>query len=153
MKDLVVDCDAGTVTYSRCGKSRIAGCVTNGGYRQLKIDGKSVLAHRFIWETANGSVPNGLFVDHINGKRDDNRIANLRLVTAAQNAENKFSAQVNSKSAIKGVHWCPRIEKWRAMIQTKGKLYALGSFLCKEEASKAYAVAAKRFHTHNPHAA
>lgn len=111
------------------------------------------MAHRLVWEKANGPIPYGLQVDHINGRRDDNRIANLRLVTVSQNAENKHSAQANSRSGVKGVHWCERLGKWRAMIQTKGKLHALGCFLHLEDASEAYAAAAKRLHTHNPHAA
>ena len=47
---------------------------------------KTVRANRFIWECHNGLIPEGLVIDHINDKRDDNRLCNLQLLTPQQNS-------------------------------------------------------------------
>lgn len=59
----------------------------NSGYARAKVKpGKHVILHRFIM----GDPPsNGLMVDHINRDRLDNRRANLRWVTATENARNQ----------------------------------------------------------------
>lgn len=41
--------------------------------------------HRIVWESVHGPIPAGLQIDHRNGVRNDNRIANLRLVTPQEN--------------------------------------------------------------------
>jgi hypothetical protein len=43
--------------------------------------------HRYIWTQANGAIPKGMQIHHINGKRNDNRLENLQLVTQKQNHE------------------------------------------------------------------
>ena len=42
------------------------------------------LSH-IVWVAANGAVPYGMHIDHINGDKEDNRLCNLQLVTCAEN--------------------------------------------------------------------
>ena len=42
------------------------------------------LSH-IIWIAANGAIPYGMQIDHINGDRDDDRLCNLRLVSRSEN--------------------------------------------------------------------
>lgn len=47
-------------------------------------------AHRCVWQAFNGPIPAGLEINHKNGKRDDNRLENLEVVTKSENALHKF---------------------------------------------------------------
>ena len=42
------------------------------------------LSH-IIWIAANGAIPYGMQIDHINGDREDDRLCNLRLVSRSEN--------------------------------------------------------------------
>lgn len=79
---LVVDAAAGTI-WRASGKRAEMPLPT--AYGAVSIGGIQVLAHRLVWMAANGPIPEGMFINHKNGKRWDNRIANLELATPAQN--------------------------------------------------------------------
>ncbi len=58
-----------------------------GRYIKLKRNGKSVDEHRWVWEQANGKIPKGMTIHHINSNGHDNRLENLALVTHQQNMQ------------------------------------------------------------------
>ena len=62
-----------------------------------------VLAHRIVYETFVGEIPQGYELDHINTIRDDNRLENLRCVTHADNNRNPLTKKHRSE-AMKGKH-------------------------------------------------
>jgi hypothetical protein len=86
------------------------------------------------------STPDGFEVDHINGDGLDNRRANLRVVTHAQNIHNNRGY---SKSGYKGVTWCRLTARWRAKIQVAGVTQHLGRFDDPWTAAEAYNDAAR----------
>lgn len=96
------------------------------GYRVGLIDGQTHRAHRVVWALYFGRPPEGQ-IDHINGDRSDNRIENLREVTALENSRNR-AIQNNNSSNHSGVHWSNRYHKWIARISIKGERKHLGVF-------------------------
>jgi hypothetical protein len=56
------------------------------GYLTGAINGRRYLAHRVIWKMVHDEEPD--VIDHINHIKDDNRLANLRNVSFAENCRN-----------------------------------------------------------------
>lgn len=121
-----------------------AGGMISLGYRAIRIDGRRYLEHRLAWVWFFGEQPPSE-LDHINGCPGDNRIANLRAATSAQNKQNTRS-RAGSRSGLKGVSWIAARAKWRAEIRANGRALHLGYFENPEQAHAAYReVAGKLF--------
>lgn len=105
-------------------------------------DGKSlgVRMHRVLI-----GAPDGMEVDHIDGDGLNNRKANLRLATHAENCMNRRVPVTNS-SGLKGVSWHKGQRQWVAKIKVSGITVHIGSFNCPEQAHRAYCEAAARIH-------
>lgn len=72
----------------------------SGGYYRVTLNGKVHNVHRLIWEEANGPIPEGYVIDHINGDTLDNTLSNLRAVPRGANRANTIS----SRELPKGVY-------------------------------------------------
>ncbi len=118
--------------------------VTCKGYLSGSIFNKSYMAHRIIWAIAYGSPP-ALEVDHIDGRKTDNRLQNLRMATASQNHQN-CGVRKSNTSGFKGVSWGRDRSKWQAQIKLSGKGKHLGYFDTPELAYAAYCAAAAELH-------
>jgi hypothetical protein len=119
----------------------VAGKLGPDGYRQVSFDLRMYMAHRLAWLYVHGKWPVAE-LDHINGKRDDNRIANLREASRTKNNHNR-RADSFSHSGIKGVQ--KRGDRWRARITVDGKSVFLGSYRTPEEARESYGAAAQKY--------
>ena len=87
----LVDVEAGIV-YGRFG--RPVGSMTRTGYLQVfrgGADGRSIQAHILVWTAEHGPIPDGLEINHRNGVKTDNRIANLELVTRSDNLRHAYA--------------------------------------------------------------
>jgi len=109
--------------------------VHSDGYRMGQIHKVKVYAHRVAWALHHGSWPSEQ-IDHINGDRADNRIANLRQASASENAKNLRPAQPRS-SGVPCVFWSEGSQKWRVRKRTKKLRQEIGSFHCIGQALRA----------------
>ncbi len=91
--------------------------------RQSKI-----FMHRVLMNT-----PKGLFTDHVNHNKLDNRKFNLRIVTKQQNQWN-MRKHKDSLSPFKGVSFIKKNNKWNASIRGKH----IGEYDTAELAASAY---------------
>lgn len=96
------------------------------GYRIGAIHDRLYRAHRVLWLLHTGKWPIEQ-LDHINGCRHDNRLANLREASNAENAKNQRVRPGNT-SSVQGVSWHKQVGKWRAYITVEGRHKALGCF-------------------------
>lgn len=121
---------------------KVTGSIGGKGYLYIRFSGFYCLAHRLAWLYVHGSFPNG-YVDHINGDKTDNRIANLRDCTNSENLHNR-GLNKNNKTGFKGVSWKARDKKYFASIRLHGISHHLGCFDKAEDAHQAYASAVSR---------
>lgn len=118
------------------------------GYAEGRINGVRFKAHRVAWKYFYGSEPGE--IDHINGDRADNRIANLREVERVDNTRNR-AQYANSKTGVPGVVWHKPSGKWLAKIGLNYKTIHLGTFDEFHEAVAARKAAELEYGFHRNH--
>jgi len=119
---------------------------TNGyAYTTKRIDGKNknTMMHHMIMPRTKG-----LCVDHVNGNTLDNRHANLRLVTHAQNLQNRHGATRASASGVRNVYFHPGKRKYQVKLQLGNRQKSCGYYRTIEEATIAAAEARRKYMTH-----
>lgn len=120
----------------------------SNGYRRVDIDGVGYRAHRIAWLHYYGALPNE--VDHDNGVRSDNRIANLVDTSRSGNMKNK-GMHKNNRSGVTGVSWAPKDKKWVARITVNYNNRRIGGFDNKDDAIAARLKAEKELGFHEHH--
>lgn len=148
---LSYDPETGVFTWAvhRSPKARrgdVAGSIYSNGYRVIGLDNRVMLAHRLAWLYVNGVMPT-MHIDHINGDKTDNRIANLRDVSRTANMQNRSRVHVDKVSCnLLGATWDKTWGNWKAQLQSKGKTIYLGRYKTAEEAHLAYMEGKRRLH-------
>jgi len=132
------------------------GTAVNVRYRMISYKNKLYPAHRLAWLFVYEEDPGKLQVDHINGERLDNRIANLRLANPSQQSQNTKRYSSNT-SGYKGVSWSSTSKSWRGAVAANGVRRIKYGF-ATPEAADAWACAMREllhaeFANHGVHAA
>jgi hypothetical protein len=115
---------------SRAVKGSKAGSVCQKhGYAFIRLNKKLYRTHHLVWIYCFGIFPS-LDIDHINQKRSDNRLSNLREVSRSVNNYNTTKR--------KGYTYRKERNKYYAYINIGGKQRSLGLFQTEEQAKEAY---------------
>ena len=83
--------------------------------------------------------------DHINLNPLDNRKANLRIASSAENAQNRSKSTKNTSGVI-GVSWNTKRQVWAAQLTVEHKHLFLGYFTNKTDAILARLKAENKYH-------
>lgn len=125
---------------------KVAGYICEG-YRNITVRGRLYKAHRLAWLHAHGRWPDGQ-IDHINGSTDDNRIANPRDCSHAQNRQNLRRSYRNNSARLLGASFDNKVGKWRSQIQVSGRKEHIGYFDSAERGHEAYVQRKREIHSH-----
>lgn len=136
----LLDYNPETREFTRCSTGKRAEVATPEGYLLIRLDGHSLSAHRLAWIYFYGEAPPKM-IDHKDGDKANNRIANLRPANNSQNGANSERPS-NNTSGFKGVCLYRKLGRYAARITFKGKSHHLGMYDTPEEAHAAYVHAA-----------
>lgn len=130
----------------------IAGYRKSTGYITVCVDGEHVYAHRIAWMLTHGPIQPRMEIDHVDHDPANNRLDNLRLVTAHGNKANQSRSSRNT-SGVTGVYWARHAKAWAAQIKAHGMVRSLGYFKTVEAAAAARKTAEREHGFHPNHGA
>jgi hypothetical protein len=90
---------------------------------------KNITMHRLLSNFPKDEV------NHVNGKRNDNRKENLKIVTHRQIGHNR---NVHRNGKLVGANFYKPTKTWRSQITINGKVVHLGTFDTEQQAHEAY---------------
>jgi hypothetical protein len=135
---LSYDSDTGVFTRKTKGHKTKVGCFDPEGYIYIQVDRIKYSAHRLAWLYMYDEFPTDQ-IDHINGIKNDNRIANLRACTHAENQQTKRN--------VKGYSWHKSKKRFIAYIKINKKRIELGNYLNEQDARQAYLNGKIKYHS------
>jgi len=106
---------------------------------------RTMMLHQAIFHLSGQNLEIYEEIDHKDRNKLNNLETNLRRATRTQNCQNKQITNTNT-SGYKGVHYDKQNKKWRAQIYHNGQYIYLGYFNIKEDAARAYNIAAAKYH-------
>jgi len=119
-------------------------------YQMILYKKEGLKVHRLAFLFMNELLPYGRdrVVDHINGKKHDNRWNNLRIVDKRENDQNKL---MHRNGKLPGTNQEKRSQsnRWTGQININGIRYGLGTFGTELEAHQAYLKALSDWKTYN----
>lgn len=137
---ILVDAEDEAILNSRKWRIISGYVVSDKTKNDTNITTYRIYLHREIMH-----CPEGKYVDHINGNKLDNRKANLRICTIAENSRN-VGLRKDNKTGHKGVFYSSGHKAYKATIRVNKKQIYLGCFKDINKAIAAYQAAAVKYH-------
>ncbi len=109
----------------------------NSGYGQVSFNGRMVLVHRYVWEQANGPVPEGLELDHRCVNRACCNLKHLRAVTHQVNSTENLSSPAVWQIRAAQTH-CKRGHEYTEANARTTRCGHRVCRICKRERSRQY---------------
>jgi hypothetical protein len=122
---------------------RVAGVDNGKGYRQIRIAGKHIYAHRVIFFIHHGRWPKEQ-IDHINKDNTDNRIENLRECSRSQNHMNRKDKP--GRDLPRNVYLEPSTNKYRVVLRLNNVPMSFGCYKTVEQAKSVARQAREKYY-------
>ncbi|MDR6794827.1 hypothetical protein J2X12_002838 [Pseudarthrobacter oxydans] len=120
-----------------------------GGYGVFFLTSSGFMqAHRYAWQMLNGTIPEGMVIDHTCHNRICVKPEHLRLATLSQNAQNLRPGARRSKTGVRGV-----VQRKNGRFGTRvthfGVIHSAGTFDTLAQAEAAVIELRNKIFTHN----
>ena len=123
---LIIDPETGCLLWT--------GTLNNGGYGEIKANGRTSKVHRVMWQMLEGPIPDGMELDHLCRVRSCASIAHLEVVTRQVNTlrgESPAAAHARQTHCDSGhefdlvnTYWAPNGQRFcRTCTRAAGKRY------------------------------
>jgi hypothetical protein len=136
------------VAVSSAKAGALVGSASANGYLRVSIDGTLYYLHRLTFLYVTGAFPVA-DVDHVDGDRSNNRWANLRQASRAENLQN-LGRSTSAKSGVRNVYFYAPSGKWQAKVTVDGRSRSFGYFQSIPEAAAAAAAGKREMHAFSP---
>lgn len=120
--------------YNELNKYRWSLSRSDRGYAKCSINRITYLMHHMV----AGKPIDGMYIDHKNGNRLDNRESNLHPVTYSQNSQNRSRSE-GKKYISEYIGLSKQSSgKWRTQVKLNGRSINLGNFEKETDAARQY---------------
>lgn len=127
------------------------GSLNNKGYGQIRVNGRTISAHKYAWERVNGPVPEGMMLDHHTCHRYACvKVEHLRVLSATGNAQNVIGPNRDKKSSNHRNVVGTRHGTFYATVFHAGVHYSSPTFPTEEEAAEAAQELRLKHHAYAP---
>ena len=108
-------------TGSRARAGDVVGTKAAQGHLVVRVDGRLMFVHHIAWTIANGAKEGGVIV-HLNGNKEDNRLANFALVSKREAHAKTKAEGLSAKNVREIFEYSDGSLFWRRSLTGKNRI-------------------------------